>query len=98
MSYEFYEHRCVLELANQCENKIETPIRILYSPTGDNLISIRHFLHYDIATDQYDILGKLRNVEYIKESQSYRANFDLRTVVCTGEECNQKDFLFDKYR
>jgi len=98
MSYEFYEHRCVLELANQCENKIETPIRIVYCPTGDNLISSRHFLHYDLTTDTYVILGKLQRVEYIKESKSYHAIFELRTVVCVDSYIFDQDFLYDKAR
>ena len=98
MSYEFYEYRCVLELANQCENKMDTPIRIIYCPTGDNLISSRHFLHYNSETDKYDIMGKLRNVEYVKSEQSYVVNFELVSVICSGSHIYDQDFLFDKSR
>ena len=47
---------------------------------------------------KYDIMGKLRNVEYVKSEQSYVVNFELGSVICSGSHIYDQDFLFDKSR
>ena len=97
MSLEFYEYMCVLELANQCENRMDTPLRILYFPTGDHMIRQKHFLYLDASVDTYGILGKFISVEYIKNSDIYNAKFEGGTISIALSQIYAQDFLYEKH-
>jgi len=74
----FYTYNCIINLAHDCD-KYETPIRIIYTPTEQQLTS-KHFLFHDIekidTPQEYGVLGKLKNIYYYKQANTWQINFD----------------------
>jgi hypothetical protein len=93
---DFYEYICIIELVNQCENRYETPLRILYSPTGDHYLVRKHFLYYDELADKYGIYGKFLSVEYSKNTRSYTAKFEYGNLEIPTSANYNKYFLYEK--
>jgi hypothetical protein len=98
---EMYTYVCVLELANQLENRMETPLKIQYSPTGNSFLTSKHFLYHDAAqidTElEYGVLGRLLSIIYVKSSNAYIANFEKSSIPCYYDPpTNGDNTVYDK--
>jgi len=73
----FYTYNCIINLAELCD-KYETPLRIIYTPTG--FITTKHFLYHNEmyldTENEYQVVGKLRKINYFKETKIWEIFFD----------------------